>query len=187
MVGAAATETLSVGLAAAVLSGARQPCSALSAPTRACSSNSRSASRATFALSATTCTRSPRARASSGNRLATHPVTHTSGRWGRLTACRMALRVLASASPVTAHVLITTMSALPSPAGSQPSSERERSIQSLSMRLTLQPRLTTHAFTRRVLTADRALATTVRRAGAATACGLACSRLCRRAARPAPS
>ena len=62
---------------------------------------------ATSRLFATTRTFGESAASSSANSDATHPVATTSGPCGRAAACRMALRVFASASPVTAQVLMT--------------------------------------------------------------------------------
>jgi hypothetical protein len=63
---------------------------------------------ATAVLSASITAREPSARSPSASRVARHPVTTTTGSFGRRRARRTSLRALRSASPVTVHVLTTT-------------------------------------------------------------------------------
>ena len=67
--------------------------------------------RATSILEGWAMTRGDRSVSSLGCRLTTQPVTTTIGSRGSPSAWRTALRVLDSASPVTAQVLMTMMSA----------------------------------------------------------------------------
>ena len=97
---------------------------------------------ATSRLSATTSTLPASAESSSEKSEATQPVATTSGRCALDAACLMALRVLASASPVTAHVFMTITSASDSPPSECPAASSSLAMRSSSTRLTRQPRFT---------------------------------------------
>ena len=99
--------------------------------------------RATADLSRSTITLGAMAATSSEKRLATQPQATTTGACGSVAAWRTALRVLASASPVTAQVLMTIASASDSLVRRAPARSSSDAITSASTRFTLQPRLTT--------------------------------------------
>ena len=101
-----------------------------------------SAYEATADLSATTTMFGASARRSSAKRFATQPVAMTRGAWGMRAARRRALRVFASASPVTAQVFTMMTSACVWGTRASPASSSERAIRSLSTRLTRHPRFT---------------------------------------------
>ena len=96
---------------------------------------------ATAALSFSTRTLGASAASSSAKRLATQPVAITSGVDGSDAARRTAFLVLASASPVTAHVLTITTRASRSGVRTAPARSRSSAMWSSSTRLTRHPRL----------------------------------------------
>ena len=91
---------------------------------------------ATCDLSLTTLRLGARPLSSSAKRFTAQPVATTSGAWGRAAIRLRSLRVLASASAVTAQ-LFTTLGE-----SSQPSARSVSAMSSSSSRFTLQPRLT---------------------------------------------
>ena len=97
---------------------------------------------ATCDLSLTTLMLGARPLSSSAKRFTAQPVATTSGAWGRAAIRLRSLRVLASASAVTAQLFTTTASASALGESSQPSARSVSAMSSSSSRFTLQPRLT---------------------------------------------